>query len=134
MLKSLLKNIDAFNTLYENEIKTLNHQIDKFIKIFEIFKLNHRTLVKEVLPNKLFKKIKIDEHGLVITITDEQAVKFVFDQSNINIIQDDFEMIEFIIKHFNRFNNDAEIIIAKQSEKVKKELLVLTQMILTNEA
>ena len=35
MLKSLLKNIDAFNTLYENEIKTLNHQIDKFIKIFE---------------------------------------------------------------------------------------------------
>jgi sulfur relay (sulfurtransferase) DsrC/TusE family protein len=78
-------------------------------------------LVKEILPNKLFKKIKIDEHGLVIVITDKQAVKFVFDQSNINIIQDDFEMIEFIIKHFNRFNNDAEIIIAKQSEKVKKE-------------
>jgi hypothetical protein len=43
-------------------------------------------------------------------------------------------MIEFIIKHFNRFNIDADIIITKQSEKVKKELLVLTQMILTNDA
>lgn len=134
MLKPLLKNIDAFNTLYENEIKTLNHQIDKFIKIFEIFKLNHRVLVKEVLPNKLFKIIKIDEHGLIITITDERVVKFVFDHSNFNIIQNDFEMIEFIINHFNKFNIDADMVITKQSEKVKKELLVLTQMILTNNA
>ena len=31
MLNLLLKNIDAFNTLYEDEIKTLNHQIDKFV-------------------------------------------------------------------------------------------------------
>ena len=86
MLKSLLKNIDAFNTLYENEIKTLNHQIDKFIKIFEIFKLNHRTLVKEVLPNKLFKKIfRLQRKNNLIT-----------DSDKFNITQKHFRWSDFI--------------------------------------
>lgn len=39
-------------------------------------------------------------------------------------------MINFIIEQFDKFNNQADLIIKKQAEKVNHELTILTQMVL----
>ena len=132
MIETLLKNIDAFNALYENDIKQLNQQIDKFIKFFNIFKSNCKILIPGILPNSLVKKIKFDNSGLTVIITDNNFVKYEFSQANINVIEDDFEMIKFIIEQFDKFNNQADSLIKKQAEKVNHELTILSQMVLAN--
>ena len=118
MIETLLKNIDTFNTLYENDIRQLNQQTDKFIKFFNIFKSNCKILLPGILPNNLVKKIKFDNTGLSIIITDNNFIKYEFDQTSINVIEDDFEMIKFIIEQFDKFNNQADLLIKKQTKKL----------------
>ena len=84
------------------------------------------------MPNSLIKKIKFDNSGLTIIITDNNFVKYEFNQTNINVIEDDFEMINFLIEQFDKFNNQADLLIKKQAEKVNHELTILSQMVLAN--